>query len=65
MLTDSLTSLERILTTPIPFSYSAHIWTVCWCYVLLVPFQIIENFGWVTIPVSVSPRHVAHAGAGG
>lgn len=28
LLIDSLTGLERILTTPIPFSYSIHLWVV-------------------------------------
>ncbi|KAL7413536.1 Bestrophin, RFP-TM, chloride channel-domain-containing protein [Mrakia frigida] len=52
-LTDSLTSLERILTTPIPFSYAAHIWTTAWIYCLLLPFQINVLWGWVTIPATV------------
>ncbi|KAH8109472.1 UPF0187-domain-containing protein [Phellopilus nigrolimitatus] len=33
-LTDALTGLERILTTPIPFSYSIHLWLVAIIYVL-------------------------------
>ncbi|KAL7413513.1 Bestrophin, RFP-TM, chloride channel-domain-containing protein [Mrakia frigida] len=53
MMTDSLTSLERILTTPIPFSYAAHIWSVAWVYCILVPFQLVQTFGWVTIPATV------------
>ena len=28
MFSDSLSSLERILTTPIPWSYNAHIWEI-------------------------------------
>ncbi len=34
--TDILGSLERILTSPLPFSYSAHIWVVAWIYCLLL-----------------------------
>ncbi|KAG8981412.1 hypothetical protein FRB93_008695 [Tulasnella sp. JGI-2019a] len=37
-LADSLTGLERILTTPVPFSYSAHLWTVTTIYVALLAF---------------------------
>ncbi|KAG8953192.1 hypothetical protein FRC03_011889, partial [Tulasnella sp. 419] len=35
-LVDSLTGLERILTTPIPFSYSVHLWcvTTIYCFAL-------------------------------
>lgn len=38
-LCDSLTGLERILTTPIPFSYSIHLWTVTTIYVALLVSQ--------------------------
>ncbi|KDQ13630.1 hypothetical protein BOTBODRAFT_146028 [Botryobasidium botryosum FD-172 SS1] len=50
LLVDSLTGLERILTTPIPFSYSVHLWTVTVIYCLTLPFQIWKTMGWVTIP---------------
>lgn len=51
---DSLVALERILTTPIPWSYDAHIWEVTWIYVLALPFQLYaSNFGWVTVPATV------------
>jgi putative membrane protein len=49
-LTDSLTGLERILTTPIPFSYSIHLWVVTVFYCLALPFQILGPLGWITIP---------------
>ena len=49
-LTDSLTGLERILTTPIPFSYSIHLWVVTIIYCLVLPFQIWKTLGWITIP---------------
>ncbi|KAF8823274.1 hypothetical protein HHX47_DHR10000355 [Lentinula edodes] len=35
-LVDSLTGLERILTTPIPFSYSFHLWVVVVIYILVL-----------------------------
>jgi len=52
-LVDSLTGLERILTTPIPFSYSVHLWTVSFLYCLFLPFQLWSPLGWLTIPATV------------
>lgn len=54
---EALASLERILTTPIPWSYNAHIKTVTYIYCLLLPFQLYgAGFGFITIPaVMVSP----------
>ncbi|KAJ3568237.1 hypothetical protein NP233_g5846 [Leucocoprinus birnbaumii] len=50
MLVDSLTGLERILTTPIPFSYDAHLWLVTVIYCLLLPIMVYPQLGWMTIP---------------
>ncbi|KAL5536205.1 hypothetical protein ACEPAF_26 [Sanghuangporus sanghuang] len=47
---DNLTALERILTTPLPFVYSAQILQCVWLYLFLLPFQIVDEFGWYTIP---------------
>jgi len=44
-LEDSLTNLEKILTTPLPFVYSAHIRHTVWLYLFFLPFQICETFG--------------------
>lgn len=49
-LVDSLTGLERILTTPIPFSFSVHLWTVTLVYCAALPFQIVKSLDWITIP---------------
>ncbi|THH17920.1 hypothetical protein EW146_g2985 [Bondarzewia mesenterica] len=49
-LVDALTGLERILTTPIPFSYSVHLWAVTIVYCLALPFQLWSTLRWVTIP---------------
>ncbi|KAH7338334.1 Bestrophin, RFP-TM, chloride channel-domain-containing protein [Rhizoctonia solani] len=51
-LVDSLSGLERILTTPIPFSYGVHLWTVCLLYVFFLPFQLWPTLRWVTIPAT-------------
>ena len=50
---DSLSSLERILTTPIPWSYNAHIWEVAIMYCVLLPFQLYAAFGWITVPATM------------
>ncbi|KAI0628482.1 Bestrophin, RFP-TM, chloride channel-domain-containing protein [Trametes polyzona] len=46
---DSLCTLERILTTPLPFVYSVHIRTV-WIYLFFLPFQLVDLFAWYAIP---------------
>ncbi|TFK23300.1 UPF0187-domain-containing protein [Coprinopsis marcescibilis] len=52
MLVDSLTGLERILTTPVPFSYSIHLWVTTIIYCLALPFQIWKPLKWITIPAT-------------
>ncbi|PPQ93138.1 hypothetical protein CVT25_003519 [Psilocybe cyanescens] len=39
---DSLTALERILTTPLPFTV--------WLYLFFLPFQLVAIFGYYAIP---------------
>lgn len=56
---EALVSLERILTTPIPWSYNAHILEVAWIYVLALPFQLYASkFGWVTIPATMVTTYI-------
>lgn len=52
-LVDALTALERILTTPLPFSYSIHLWLVTVIYCMALPFQLWSTLGWVTVPATV------------
>ncbi|KIK41613.1 hypothetical protein CY34DRAFT_805841 [Suillus luteus UH-Slu-Lm8-n1] len=52
-LVDALTGLERILTTPIPISYSSHLWTVTMVYCATLPFQLWSTLEWFTVPASV------------
>lgn len=49
-MVDALTGLERILQTPIPFSYAVHLWTVTLVWLVALPFQILKPLGWLTIP---------------
>ncbi|KAF7297823.1 hypothetical protein MKEN_01406100 [Mycena kentingensis (nom. inval.)] len=52
-LVDALTGLERILTTPVPYSYSIHLWVVVTLYCLALPSQIVSTMGYVTIPATI------------
>ncbi|ESK85641.1 UPF0187-domain-containing protein [Moniliophthora roreri MCA 2997] len=47
---DSLSTLEKILTTPLPFVYAVHIRHTVWLYLFFLPFQLVNEFGWYTIP---------------
>ncbi|KAH9849426.1 UPF0187-domain-containing protein [Lenzites betulinus] len=57
-LVDALTGLERILTTPIPFSYRVHLWSVTVLYCLLLPFQIWTTMKWLTIPATCLASYI-------
>ncbi len=48
---DCLSNFERILRTPIPLAYSIHLHYSVWLYILSLPYQIIGNLGWWTVPV--------------
>ncbi len=50
-LTDILGACERIKKTPIPFSYNIYIKTFILAYAIMLPFGLIEEFGYYTIPV--------------
>ncbi|KAG8863768.1 hypothetical protein FRB96_007605 [Tulasnella sp. 330] len=47
---DSLSNLERIRTTPIPFAYQTHLRLSVWLYLIFLPFEIYTSFKWLTIP---------------
>jgi len=49
-LLGALTELERILTTPLPVSFTLHFWAVLTIWMLLLPFQIVDKMRWLTIP---------------
>jgi len=49
-LEDSMMNLEKILTTPLPFVYNAHIRHTVWLYLFFLPFQLCDDFGYYTIP---------------
>ncbi|RIB19770.1 Bestrophin, RFP-TM, chloride channel-domain-containing protein [Gigaspora rosea] len=49
-LIETLGSLERIGNTPIPLSYKIHLKQAVTLYVWALPFTLVKNLGWVTIP---------------
>ena len=49
-LSDTLSGLERILQTSIPFAYAVHLEHVVWLYLLLLPYQLVGKLDWWTIP---------------
>ncbi|KAJ7279047.1 Bestrophin, RFP-TM, chloride channel-domain-containing protein [Mycena rebaudengoi] len=46
----NLATLEHILTTPLPFVFAVHIRHTVWLYLFLLPFQLVSDFGWHTVP---------------
>lgn len=57
-LNEVLSGTERILNTPLPVAYSIAISQITWVYVLLLPFQLIDALGWVTIPGTAFAAYV-------
>ncbi|KAF8970106.1 Bestrophin, RFP-TM, chloride channel-domain-containing protein [Flammula alnicola] len=52
LMTDTLSNLERICNTPLPFAYQAHLRMSLWIYLLLLPFQIYSSYHIITIPAT-------------
>lgn len=50
-LSDQLTAMERIANTPIPHSYGIHLKQCVTLYLFALPFTLVNDFGWATIPV--------------
>ncbi|TFK41737.1 Bestrophin, RFP-TM, chloride channel-domain-containing protein [Crucibulum laeve] len=51
-LQDTLSDLERICNTPLPFAYQAHLRISVWTYLFFLPFQIEASFKYLTIPAT-------------
>jgi ion channel-forming bestrophin family protein len=50
-LVDSLGICERILRTPMPLAYAIHLKQLLLIYCLLLPFKLVGDLGWGTVPV--------------
>ncbi|KAI0764800.1 Bestrophin, RFP-TM, chloride channel-domain-containing protein [Fomes fomentarius] len=51
-LQDTVTNLDRIRNTPLPFAYQAHLRISLWLYLFFLPFQVWSSFGYLTIPAT-------------
>ena len=49
---------ERIKSTPIPFSYSLFIKLFIVMYLMVIPFIIIDAYGYLTIPASILMSYI-------
>jgi len=50
-LVDQLTNVERIANTPIPKSYGIHLKQCVTLYLFSLPFTLVKELGWATVPV--------------
>ncbi|KAF8655185.1 hypothetical protein AX16_003217 [Volvariella volvacea WC 439] len=50
IMQDTMSQLERIGNTPLPFAYQAHLRLSLWLYLFFLPFQIYAKFKYLTIP---------------
>lgn len=57
-LNDVMTGSERVLTTPLPLAYTISISQITWAYVMLLPFQLLKDLKWVTIPAAVCASYI-------
>lgn len=60
ILMDMVGGCERILKTPIPYSYSIHLRQLLFLYCILLPFQCIESLGWGTIPFVIIVSYILY-----
>lgn len=49
-----MTGTERVANTPLPIAYAIAIQQITWLYVFLLPFQLVSELQWITIPASVA-----------
>ncbi|KAL0565173.1 hypothetical protein V5O48_016856 [Marasmius crinis-equi] len=47
---DVLGTVEKILSTPLPFVYSDHIRHTVWLYLFFLPFRLVNDYRFYTIP---------------
>ncbi|KAK0716246.1 Bestrophin, RFP-TM, chloride channel-domain-containing protein [Lasiosphaeris hirsuta] len=57
-LNDVLTGTDRVLNTPLPIAYSIAIAQITWVYILLLPFQLLTQLEWITIPAVVAAAYI-------
>lgn len=52
-LQGTMSNLDRIRSTPLPFAYQAHLRMSLWLYLIFLPFEVYASLGWVVIPGTV------------
>jgi len=57
-LTETQSSAERVLTTPLPVGYNILISQIVLLYVYLLPFQLLSALGWITIPGTIAAAYI-------
>lgn len=57
-MTDVLGACERILKTPIPYSYSMFMKKFIFLYVVTLPIGFVGTFLWWTVPVVMAMFYV-------
>ncbi|KAJ3089334.1 hypothetical protein HK102_006633 [Quaeritorhiza haematococci] len=66
-LTDAVSGLERILSTPVPLAYSLHLRHAVVLYLIFLPFLLLKDYVWWTIPLvtvaSFTLMGIEHIGA--
>ncbi|KAE9993961.1 hypothetical protein EG327_002295 [Venturia inaequalis] len=57
-LNDVLTGTDRVLNTPLPLAYSIAISQITWVYIIILPVQLYDYLGWVTIPGTICAAYI-------
>jgi predicted membrane chloride channel (bestrophin family) len=57
-MNEILCGTERVLNTPLPVAYSIAIYQIAYGYIILLPFQLTDVLGLLTIPAAVFAAYV-------
>ncbi|PMD45599.1 UPF0187-domain-containing protein [Hyaloscypha variabilis F] len=57
-LTDTQSSAERVLTTPLPIGYNILISQIVLLYIYMLPFQLYTTLGWIAIPGTLAAAYI-------
>lgn len=57
-VTDTMANAERVLMTPLPVGYNILFSQIVLLYVYLLPFQLYNSLGWITIPGTVASAYI-------
>lgn len=60
-LTACISACERLLRTPIPLGYNIAISRIVWIFVLVLPSQLYDTLGWMSVGVTMLTAYVLFA----